>query len=395
MEFSRRVGERLILALVFTGAALHFWLIVFPSVCRELRRLRQAAAEIPDTVLRGLALEALDDRGNIEGAAAFAAFVPARRRGAVIRALVAFQAAYNYLDLLAEQPSAAGQPSAAAIDNGYRLHQALVVAVGAGGNQIPHSDYYERCPWREDGGYLVSMVDECRAALAELPSYDAVASAIGRAAARIAAFQSMHLTRSQGDHEALELWARAQTPAGTGLRWWETAASAGSSLGVFALVALAADAEVDAADVVAVEDAYFPSIGALHSLLDNLVDRCEDEQNGQRSLVDYYASPEDAAVHMTALVTRATSLAGSLRHEPRYTIVLAAMASYYLSMAEAGEPEVLPLSREILGAVGGPVRPALAIFRARRLVARLRHRDPARKDRPVSIPWRSGWGRVV
>ena len=374
---------------MFISAALRFWLIVFPSVCRELRRLRQAAAEIPDTVLRGLALEALDDRGNIEGAAAFAAFVPARQREVVIRGLVCFQAAYNYLDLLAEQPSAD------AVDNGYRLHQALIVAVGRVGTECSHLDYYERCPWHEDGGYLVRMVEQCRAALDELPSYGIVAPAAGRAAARIAEFQSMHLTRRQGDHRALENWGRAQTPAGSGLRWWETAASAGSSLGVFALVALAAGTQVSAGDVAAVEEAYFPWIGALHSLLDNLVDRCEDEQNGQRSLVEYYASPEDAAVHMTALATRATSLARSLRREPRYTIVLAAMASYYLSMAEAGEPEVLPLSREILGSVGGPVRPALAIFRARRLAGRLRHRDPARKDRSVSIPWRSGWGRVV
>jgi tetraprenyl-beta-curcumene synthase len=385
-------GERrgtwgaVVLAGVFTGAALRFWLIVFPSVCRELRRLRRRAGEIPDAGLRGLALEALDERGNIEGAAAFAAFAPVRQRGAVLRALVAFQAAYNYLDILAEQPG----PDP--IDNGHRLHQALLVAVDP---DARHLGYYELCPWREDGGYLVEMVEQCRTALGELPSYDAVAPAAGRAAARIAAFQSMHLTRSQGDHEALEHWARALTPADSGLHWWETAASAGSSLGVFALVALAAEGGLHPADVAAVEDAHFPWIGALHSLLDNLVDRCRDEQNGQRSLVDYYASPEDAATHMKALAARATELAGGLSGEPRYTIVLAAMASYYLSMAEATEPDVLPVSHEILGAVGGPVRPALGIFRARRRVERFRRRDSINKDRPISAAWRNGWGRVV
>src|SRR5579864_4208287 len=97
----RGIWGTVVLAGVFTGAALRFWLIVFPSVCRELRRQRQAATEIPDAVLRGLALEALQERGNIEGAAAFAAFVPATRRRATISALVAFRAAYNYLDLLA------------------------------------------------------------------------------------------------------------------------------------------------------------------------------------------------------------------------------------------------------------------------------------------------------
>jgi tetraprenyl-beta-curcumene synthase len=382
----RGVLERVAVASVFALAAVRYWLIVFPSVCRELRRLRQSAGEIPDPVLRVLALDALADRGNIEGAAAFAAFVPPARRDAVVRGLVSFQAAYNYLDMLAEQPNAD------AIDNGYLLHQALVVAVDP---DASHVSYYERCPWHEDGGYLTRMVEECRAALQELPSYGSVAPAARRGAVRIAAFQSMHLSRSQGDHEALERWARAETPAGMGLQWWETAASGGSSLGVFALIALAAQRAVAGEDAAAVEDAYFPWIGALHSLLDNLVDRCEDEQAGQRSLVGYYASTEDAAAHMKRLAVRGTALARSLRHDPRYTIVLAAMTSYYLSMPEAAEPDVLPISRELLAVMGGPVRSALAIFKVRRLVDRLRRRAPVRKDRPVSVEWRNGWGRVV
>jgi tetraprenyl-beta-curcumene synthase len=382
----RGVWERLVLTGVFTTAALRYWLVVFPSVCRELRRLRQSAREIPDPVLRELALDALKERGNIAGAAAFAAIISADRRPAVLRGLVAFQAAYNYLDMLAEQPSLD------AVDNGHRLHQALLVAVDP---SATHLDYYASCPWRADGGYLAEMVDDCRAALAELPSYAAVAPATGRAAARIAAFQSLHLSREQGDHEALERWARAQTPAHSGLQWWETAASGGSSLGVFALIALAADADVHRADVASVEDAYFPWIGALHSLLDNLVDRREDEQMGQRSLVGYYGSPQDAAAHMKSLALRATRLARSLNGDPRYTIVLAGMASYYLSMSEASEPEVQPVTRAVLEGISGPVRPALAIFRVRRLVDRLRGRGPVLKDSKVSVEWRSGWGKVV
>ena len=56
-------------------------------------------------MLRQLALDALDKRGNIEGAAAFAAFVPLARRAKATRATSAFQAAYNLLDMLGEQPS--------------------------------------------------------------------------------------------------------------------------------------------------------------------------------------------------------------------------------------------------------------------------------------------------
>ncbi len=67
-----RVRERLLLAGVFTAAALRYWLTVFPGVARQLARWRRRADGIADPVLRGLALDALAKSGNIEGAAAFA-----------------------------------------------------------------------------------------------------------------------------------------------------------------------------------------------------------------------------------------------------------------------------------------------------------------------------------
>src|SRR5438445_13281865 len=95
--------------------------------------------------------------------------------------MMCFQAAYNYLDMLGEQPSA--DPVA----GGRRLHSALLVALDP---DAPHLDYYEHNAQREDGGYLAETVDACRAALAMLPSYPAIAPAAMRAAERIVAFQS-------------------------------------------------------------------------------------------------------------------------------------------------------------------------------------------------------------
>jgi hypothetical protein len=115
---------------------------------------------IPDPVLRRLALEALDrKRCNLEGAAAFAALVPRVSRPLVVRAVVACQAICDYLDLLSEQPSQ--DP----IANGYRLHEALIVAITPGWS---HSDYYLHHDRRDDGGYLRALVESVRGALAAL-----------------------------------------------------------------------------------------------------------------------------------------------------------------------------------------------------------------------------------
>jgi len=72
-------AQRLALAGTFVCAALRYWLLVFPRTCIELRRWRRRAAQISDPLLRRAALVALGKRANIEGAAAFAAVMPARR----------------------------------------------------------------------------------------------------------------------------------------------------------------------------------------------------------------------------------------------------------------------------------------------------------------------------
>ena len=375
------VLDRLTLTAAFAGAARRYWVDVFPAVRRERSRWRQHAAEIPDPLLRTLALAAEDDGGNVEGAAAFAAFVPRSQRAAVVRGLVAYQSTYNYLDVLTEQPSA--DPVA----GGRGLHQALFDALdpagcvdGWVGTESPGAgtesngaapDYYADYPQREDGGYLAALVLECATALATLPSYAAVAPATRRATERIVEFQSLNLATDQGDHEEFERWARNETPPGTDLQWWEAAAAGGSSLGVYALIAAATAPVVDASEVQAIEDAYFPWIGALHSLLDHLVDRVQDAAIGQRNLIDYYCTPAEAALRMQMLAERATGAARAFPRGRSHTIVLAGMAANYLSDPGALASGAAPIARNIRAAIGGMVGPALLVFKARHGAAAL------------------------
>jgi tetraprenyl-beta-curcumene synthase len=356
-----RAGNPVVLGAAFADAARRYWVGVFPHVCRELSHWQDRAGEIPDPILRRLALDAQRKRGNLEGAAAFAAFAPRCSRIAVVRALVAFQSAYNYLDLLAEQP----RPEA--IVGGRRLHEALLHALDPAGG---HSDYYAHYPQREDNGYLDELIDTCRAALATLPSYATVATATRRAAERIVEFQSLNLSESQGEDDAFARWARTQTPSGTELEWWEAAAAAGSSLGIYALIAAAADPIVDPGELEKIEHAYFPWIGALHSLLDHLVDKSEDATIGQRNLIDYYSSTQEAADRMQALAVRATSAARALPRGHRHAIILAGMTAFYLSAPEASAPGALPIARNVRATIGGLATPALLVFKARRLAGR-------------------------
>jgi tetraprenyl-beta-curcumene synthase len=347
-----------VLFAAFVDAALRYWLTVFPRATSGMRHWQRRAGQIPDPVLRRLGIDSLRERSNIEGAAAFAVFAPRAHRAAVVRALVAFQAAYNYADLLSEQP----HPDA--IANGRRLHESLLAAVDP---EAPLLDYYAHHSQRDDGGYLQEMVDTCRAALGTLPSFPAVAQSAQIAAERIVTFQSLNVGNTQGDHVALARWAREQTPSGSDLEWWETAAAAGSSLGVHVLIAAAAKPDLRRTDIAAIDGAYFPWIGALHSLLDNIVDRREDVRTDQPSLVAYYASPAQAAARIQALAIQAVSRARALPDGRRHLLILAAMAGNYLSNPEADAPDVRDVAQSVLDAIGDIATPTLLVFKLRRL----------------------------
>ncbi len=339
---------------MFLNAALRYWLLVFPRTAFELRRLRRRARQIPDTALRRLALEALAKRANIEGAAAFATFVPWRRRGRVLRATVAFQAAYNHADLLAEQPSA--DPVAVA-----RLHAALPAALStsdAGCERYP-VDFGS-----DDGAYLAELAQRCGTALRELPSYAAVQAAAERGAGRIAAFQCLSL----GEVGELERWVLGADGA-RGLEWWELAAATGSSLVVHALIALAAEPKVSAAQVAAVEETYFPWAGALHSLLDSLVDEQEDRATGQLSLIGCYPSRGEAEVGMARLTGEALARARALPGGRRHALIVTAMACSYIAAQEissCGQAVAL----RVRGVLGLRIWLILLIFKIRALAAR-------------------------
>jgi tetraprenyl-beta-curcumene synthase len=366
----------------FLPAAVRYWLGVFPCVNREVRYWEGRARAIPDPALRKLALTALKvERGNLEGAAAFAAFLPRARRGLVVRALVAFQAVYDYADALSEQASA--WPSA----NAARLHRALAVALGC----QAASDFYRHHPRCDDAGYLHALVDCCWKAVRALPSYATVAAAAQAAATRIAAYQSLNLSEHQGGRGALERWALSNAPPHAEMHWWETAAAAGSSLLVFALVAAAARPGLDARAGEALAQAYYPWIGALHTLLDSLVDEAEDAQTGHRSLIDYYGSPQRAASRLRALAAESTRQARTLPGGPQHSLILAAMTCFYLSGASSCSRYAHAAKPVVLAALGRLAGPTMLVMRTRRRLSLLarRLRSPPRRgraDRPNDGP---------
>ncbi|MGN6372652.1 MAG: DUF2600 family protein [Solirubrobacteraceae bacterium] len=365
-------------ALRFASAARGYWLGVFPLVRRELARWRALAEQIPDPVARELALHGLSKGANIEGAAAFATFAPRAHRAAVVRATVAFQAAYNHLDVLSERSPRHGGPGRACEIR--RLHEPLLDALAPHAwLGLPKGDQASETGDR----YLDALVDACRRALLELPCYGVAAPYALRTAERVLGYQEFAAARSPAEQAVMERWAHERTPPGSGLRWWEALAAAGSSLGVHATITAAALPGLDVGTEAAIDEAYFPSIGGLHSLLDHLIDVEEDSLAGQPNLIARYSGAEEAAARMRMLAERALESARSLSSDRSHELIVAAMAGLYLAAPGARTAEAAPVAAAVLGALGPLAEPSLLVFQARGALARARRIGRRGSDREL------------
>lgn len=365
---------------VFASAGRRYWLQVFPAARATQRRLLGLAEAIPDPLLRQDALISHRQKGsNSEGLAALAVLAPAPRRAALAASLVSYQLMLDYLDGVSERPS--DDP----VDNGLCLHRAFEVALDP---EAEHDDYFAHAAAREDGGYLVALIESCRAPLRELPSYPAVRSSLLRQARLCRESQALNHAQHFAPLDArIAEWAARtaeECELEVELEWWELlAAAAASSLGVGALLALAARPGAAAADAEQVEFAYFPWASGLNALLDSLVDLDEDPE--EASHLRRYRSFEVAGERLVKFAGCARERVSALPEGGTHEAILAAMGALYLVRPEAWKPGREEISAAVLAALGPFARPALLVHFLRR---------GGRGAGALAAAKRRGYGRV-
>jgi hypothetical protein len=311
-------------ALAAVAALAVYRTAVVPRVTEELACWREAAAAISAPAARALALAAIDEKGlNVEAVSVFAILAPRRGRATAIRAIVALQVAIDYLDSLGEARS------------------------------------------EGDSTYLEQLFRAYEANARALPSHAAVAPLLQASVERCGEGQAATHAAEHGDPAALESWASARRAPAV-YRWWEVGAGASSSVAAHALVAAAADPATTPADAELLDAAYFPSIGALTVLLDDLVDREEDAAAGAHNYLAYYRDGEQAADRLDLIAQLARAAIAPLRHPRRHAAILAGVVGFYLSAAAAQAPAARPVRDRLLRSGGPAVRAIAAFMRTRR-----------------------------
>ncbi len=350
-------------------ANLRYWSSVASQVGGELSRWGALAAEIEDPLLGGLAREKLASESfNAEAAAMLATRAPRSHRAAAVRAIVALEVLYDYLDGLTEQPRYR------APGVGEQLFAAFTDAVS--GTSAGAERYLPLCDAPAAERYLRALVGAARSAISQLPAAGVLEGEL-QAAARRGGEAQLHIHRAgAGSDRELERWARREAAAGA-LEWREyLAGSACSVLAVHALLAAAADPASTREHGASLTRAYL-WISVMPTTLDALVDHDGEGAEAARGILDRYPDAEVLLTRLCSVADSAWTAVRGTRHAAHHAMILLAVLAYYASAPGARGTRARPVLAALVKQRGAAIAPALAVLRAWRAVRRLRARRPA------------------
>ncbi|MEW5866247.1 MAG: tetraprenyl-beta-curcumene synthase family protein, partial [Bacillota bacterium] len=328
---------------VCLARAMAFHMI--PLVDRELAKWVGLLERCPDPELKKQGLTSIrHKRFHAIGGSVYG--LDPRPRFGLISLIVAYQTISDYLDNLCDR---AGVEDERAF---RRLHQAMLDAVtpvseNAGQGGPGELDYYAFYPHKSDGGYLRALVTECRRQISFLPSYGATRDTVERFARLYGDLQVYKHVHKQDRVPVLTRWFEREWRRSDDVYWWEFAAACGSTLGVFALLNLAARQDSNADLTMEISSAYFPWICGLHILLDYLIDQSEDLREGDLNFVSFYRDPGVSARRLDHFLEKALRGASDLPCAEFHQGVVKGLLALYLS-----DPKV---EAGALGAIAAPL----------------------------------------
>ena len=316
---------------------------IFPRVKRELSLWSELAAAIPDPVLREQALASIRHKTFHALGGSIYALYPGAVPDQTVQFIVALQTISDYLDNLCDR---AGVSAEAAF---RRLHRAMNDATDPE-RDLAHApqDYYEHYPHRDDGGYLRSLVLQCRRQAALLPAYRRVQGYISRYCRLYSDLQSLKHLEDSVRLARLKSWATDHLRDYPDLSWFEYAAAPGSTLGMFLMFAAASDKQLTETEARRLDAAYFPWIHAWHILLDYFIDSEEDRMMGDLNFVHYYDSPATCRERLSWLMARSLDCAADLPHPNFHLLAVHGLSAMYLSDPKASIPRNRAVTLQLL-----------------------------------------------
>jgi tetraprenyl-beta-curcumene synthase len=255
-----------------------------PEVRQHLKEWKRRASDIPDAELRKQALASIESKAfHCECGAVYALLAESYYRE-ILQFIVAYQTISDYLDNLCDRSSSVNPQDFGA------LHEAMTQALIPG---LSETKYYRFRNQQNDGGYLSSLVRSCQDILAKIPAYPEIAAFTFELASYYSHLQINKHVKVDERVQRLQNWFESNRNELPEMRWYEFAASTGSTLGIFCLVAESTREKFSVDMAQQIKNAYFPWVQGLHILLDYLIDQEEDRAGGDLNFCTYYANEND------------------------------------------------------------------------------------------------------
>ncbi|UOQ94194.1 tetraprenyl-beta-curcumene synthase family protein [Halobacillus shinanisalinarum] len=252
---------------------------IFPGVHSELNHWINKAKAIPNSELKNQALASIESKTfHCEGGSIYALLAGERWKES-IRFIVAYQTISDYLDNLCDR-STSMDPS-----DFRMLHQAMIDALTPENNI---KDYYYYREDKNDGGYLVELVQTCQSVLREAEGYAGVYQYTHKLGGLYSDLQVHKHVIEEERIPRLKSWFKDYQRSWPNLEWFEFSACSGSTLGIFCLISYTLSGQMTDQLAQQIGESYFPFMQGLHILLDYYIDQQEDEEEGDLNFCSYY-----------------------------------------------------------------------------------------------------------
>ncbi|MFX3623700.1 MAG: tetraprenyl-beta-curcumene synthase family protein [Ectobacillus sp.] len=305
---------------------------VMPYVHEELNGWKERAGRIPNEELRKQALASIAHKTfHCEGGSILA-LLAGEYWQECVRFIVAYQTISDYLDNLCDRST-----SLDPVDF-EMLHESMLHALKPG--SMPEN-YYRYREDQDDGGYLQALVETCQDVLGKTKHYPKIAHVLQELARYYCDLQVHKHVKLEEREMRLQSWFNSHKAKLPAMRWFEFSACAGSTLGIFCLVAYSFHQELNDLQILKIKKGYFPYMQGLHILLDYFIDQEEDRIGGDLNFCSYYSNHEETLERLKHFIKETERGVKELPDAKFHRLISRGLLGIYLSDQKVTEQKDL------------------------------------------------------
>ncbi|MFK3958041.1 tetraprenyl-beta-curcumene synthase family protein [Guptibacillus hwajinpoensis] len=318
---------------------------VLPRVHHELEYWRKRAEEIPNPELRKQALDSIDSKTfHCEGGGIYG-LLAGKEIDRSISFIAAYQTISDYLDNLCDRSTSLDPEDFSA------LHEAMAEALSP--EVEASNNYYRYREEKDDGGYLLELVQTCQKVIRELPNQSEVQPALLELCHYYCDLQVHKHVTEEDRVPRLKSWFDQHKQQLPEMTWNEFSACAGSTLGIFCLVSYSLGDMIPKGGTAMIKEGYFPWVQGLHIMLDYFIDQEEDRAGGDLNFCFYYKDNDELAQRVAHFIKEADKSVEGLPHSSFHRLINRGLLGIYLADRKVMEQkDVRSLARKIIR-IGG------------------------------------------